>query len=113
MVEINYQNAEFYDDGADADKSEVFQMVFGEQHEEGNYGPVGEEVEALVKSDDVDVPDELTVTEVRMDEKDEKMVDIYVRVAELTVGTQTTRGRHPVLVYRGGAYDHYRVALEA
>lgn len=105
MVNYNYDNATYYDE-AGLDKEDVFEALFGD-----NPAPsIEEEFGAL--EGEVDMPDEVTITEVRAVKQDDDLVDLIASVKELSVGTQTSRGRHPRLVWRGDEYSHYRVGVE-
>jgi len=110
MVTVDYSDAEYFDEGTGLDKELVFKTLF-EDDEPGFNASVHEELNAL--ESEVDLPDPVRVTEVRAVEVDDSTVDFIVRCPDLTVGTQTTRGRHPRLVLRDEAYSHYRVGIEA
>lgn len=110
MVELDYTDATYDDGGTGLDKQLVFDTLFVDD-KPGFNASVFEELNAL--ESEVDLPETVRVSEVRVQEVDDSKVDFIVRCPDLTVGTQTSRGRHPLLVLREGDYDHYRVGVEA
>lgn len=110
MVELDYADATYDDGGTGLGRDLVFKTVFVDD-EPGFNASVMEELNAL--ESEVDLPVSVRVTEVRVQEVDDSTVDLIVRCPDLTVGTQTTRGQHSRLVLRDGAYNHYRVGVEA
>lgn len=110
MVELDYADASYDDGGTGLSRELVFNTLFVDD-EPGFNASVMEELNAL--SNEVTLPDSVRVSEVRVQEVDDSTVDLIVRCPQLTVGTQTTRGRHSRLVLRDDAYDHYRVGVEA
>lgn len=110
MVELDYSDATYDDGGTGLSRDLVFKTLF-EDDEPGFNASVMEELNAL--SSEVDLPETVRFSEVRVVEVDDSTVDLIVRCPDLTVGTQTTRGRHSRLVLRDEAYSHYRVGIEA
>lgn len=109
MVELKYDDAEYYDDNSGLDRDLVFKTLFVDT-EPGFNRSIDEELNVLAEV--VDMPDSLTVTEVRVEVVDDSLVNLYARIPELTVGTQTSRGKHSRMVLRDDAYSHYQVAIE-
>lgn len=110
MVELDYANATYDDGGTGLSRDLIFKTLFVDD-EPGFNASVMEELNAL--ESEVDLPDTVRASEVRVVEVDDSTVDLIVRCPDLTVGTQTTRGRHNRLVLRDDAYNHYRVGIEA
>lgn len=110
MVTVDYSDASYDDGGTGLNRELVFKTLFVDD-EVGFNASVHEELNAL--ESEVDLPETVRVSEVRVVEVDDSKVDFMVRCPDLTVGTQTTRGRHPVLVLNDTEYNHYRVGIEA
>jgi hypothetical protein len=110
MTRINYDNATFNDGGTGLPRELVFKTLFVSD-EPGFNASFREELNAL--SSEINLPDSLNVSEVRVTEIDSSLVDFVVRCPELTVGTQTSRGEHERLVLNDESYKHYRVGIEA
>lgn len=108
-MELNYENAEFLDEGTGLSRTEVFETLFHSTHLKTN-PPIFEELNALKQ--EVDLPQTIRISEVRVLEQSEDKIDLIVRCPDLTVGTQTSRGDHPYLVFRGEDYTHYRMGIE-
>lgn len=105
MVQIDYSSAQYYDGGTGLSRDTVFAMVF-------ETGSALENEELTALSEVTDVPETVRVTEVRVEEESPSCVNVFVRIPELTVGTQPGRGRHSQLVFRGEEYSTYQVAIE-
>lgn len=108
MVELNYEDAEYDDGMSGLDRDLVFKTLFVDD-EAGFHRSISSELSVL---EELGIPDSLTVTEVRVDVVEDDLVDFYVRIPELTVGTQTSRGKHSRMVLRDDSFAHYQVAIE-
>lgn len=109
MVEIDYENAEYYDDNSGLSRELVFKTLFVDD-EPGFNASIREELNVLEEV--VDMPESVTVTEVRVEVVADDLVNFYARIPEFTVGTQTSRGKHSRMVLRDESYSHYQVAIE-
>lgn len=110
MTEIDYDDATYDDGGTGLSQELVFKTLFVDD-EPGMNASVFEELNVLKQESSV--PETVRVSEVRAIEVDDTTVDFIVRCPDLTLGTQTIRGKHSRLVLRDDAYSHYRVGVEA
>jgi hypothetical protein len=110
MRQISYGDAQYSDGGTGISKDTVVENTLLDSQTPRS---IDEEFAAL--SEKVELPDEITFTEIRVEEQDDDTVDIIYSTSDLTVGTQTTRGRHPLLRLRGDTkgYKHFRMGIEA
>lgn len=109
MTDLEYDNAEYMDRDTGLDKELVFKSLFVAD-EPGFNASIREELASLAS--EIDLPETIRITTVKAVEISDSKVDFVVYTPDLSTGTQTSRGRHPLLVLRSDEYAHYRVGIK-